>query len=202
MQPAKLLEKPRLIVLLPESLAGDIKLAHHIYRMAGLQQRDVLYLVLVEDEMNQLEVSRRMATMTAATIGETLRVHSRLASRGEWLDALRQAYQPGDSLVCQAEQSVRTAILRTESVQNTIQRSLQIPVSVLSGFYHPARDQIRLWLFSLLFWLGCLVILAGFTLLEIEISHSTQGPVQVILISIALLVEYALLYIWNRLPKI
>ena len=86
--------------------------------------------------------------------------------------------------------------------QDYIQNTLRIPVSTLADFYHPARDQARMWLFGLFFWLGCLGILAGFTLLEIEITNATQGPAQVLLTCMALLIEYAALMAWSRLPKI
>ncbi len=195
-------EKKRLIVLLPESLAGSIKLAHQINWMASMKQYDVLYLTLAEDETNPLEVSRRMATMVAATVGEPLHVSSKLVGRDGWLNALREALQPGDLLICQAEQSVRAGFLRAVSMQAYLQETLQIPCQAINGYYHPGRDRIRQWLLGLLFWIVCLAILIGFSLLEIQIDRAVEGAARIALLLLTVSLEFGALIAWNRLPKI
>ncbi|TLN27447.1 hypothetical protein FDZ74_01435 [bacterium] len=195
-------EKKRLIVLLPESLAGSTKLAHQINWMAGLKQYDVLYLTLVEDETNPLEVSRRMATMVAATVGEPLHVSSKMIPRDGWLNALRETFQPGDSLVCQAEQSVKAGFLKAVSMQDYLQEALQIHCQTISGYYHPAQDRVRQWLLGLLFWVVCLAILIGFSLLEVQIDRAVEGVARIALLLLTVSLEFGALIAWNRLPKI
>lgn len=195
-------DKKRLIVLLPESLAGSTALAHQINWMAGLQPFDVLYLTMVEDETNPLDVSRRMTTMVAATIGEPLHVYSKLISRRAWLSTLRETFQPGDMLVCMAEQSVKTGFMQAVTMQEYLQDVLQLPCRTVRGFYHPAHDHARQWLLRALFWLVAMATLVGFTMVEINIDQSLHGFARIILLILATGLELGILSFWTRLPKI
>jgi hypothetical protein len=196
------IEKNRLIVLLPDHLAGNLELAYKIHGMAALEQRDVLYLTLLEDDQQRLSISRRMATMKAATCGELITVYSKLAFRGEWLATLQELYSPGDMVVCQSEQTVKTGFMRMVPIPVFIKENLHMPCRGFSGFYHPWKIQTRLWLFSLLFWLGCLVILGAFTFLEIRIDNDIQGIARMVLLLMAIVFEFGMLSIWSRLPRI
>ncbi len=40
----------------------------------------------------------------------------------------------------------------------------------ISGLYHPWQALSRKWLYGLVFWLGCLLILAGFGFIEFQID--------------------------------
>ncbi len=202
MESAELVEKQRLIVLLPESLAGSMNLAHHIYWLASREQCNVLYLILMEDEANRLSIMRRMATMAAATTGEPPRVFSRLVPREDWLSVLKTTIQPGDVVVCQAEQNVASGLLKTRSMQEYLEEDLQISCRVLSGFYHPGRELTRQWVLGFIFWVGCLLILAGFTLLEIKIDEVVQGFARIGLLFVVICFEFGSLLAWNRIPKI
>lgn len=194
-------DKKRLIVLLPESLAGSTALAHQINWMAGLQPFDVLYLTMAEDETNPLDVSRRMTTMIAATIGEPMHVYSKTISRRDWLSTLREIIQPGDMLVCMAEQSVKTGFMQAVTMQEYLQDVLQIPCRTVSGFYHPAHDSARQWLLGALFWLVAMATLIGFTIMEIDIDQSLHGLARIILLILAAGLELVILTLWARIPK-
>lgn len=202
MESATISANKRLLVLLPESLAGSSSLAHQIYWMANLEQRDVLYLTLLENQNNRLGLMRRMATMCAITSGQPPHVQFQLVEREDWLSTLREACQPGDLVICHTEQTVSTGFLRTQRMEDYLQTALPIPSRAIAGFYHPGKEQARRWLFSILFWLGCLLILAGFSALEIEIDRATQGVARIGLILFAICAEFGLLSAWNHLPKI
>jgi hypothetical protein len=157
---------------------------------------------MVEEDTNPLDVSRRMATMVAATIGEPMLVTSRVIARRGWLDSLRGIYQPGDLLMCMAEQSVKTGFMHAVSMQDYLQGVLQIPCQTVSGYYHPAHDRARQWLLAAAFWLVALAILAGFTLMEINIDQSLRGFARITLLILAVFLELGILMSWTRLPKI
>jgi hypothetical protein len=61
------MSKNRLIVLVPEGVAGSPELAKKIYWMAQRDQSDVFYLVFFDDASERLTISRSMATMKAMT---------------------------------------------------------------------------------------------------------------------------------------
>jgi hypothetical protein len=70
--------KVRMIVLLPESLAGDPALSRCMYAFANREKAEVTYLVFLKDSEVILPVTRRMVTMKALTSNNELTVHFRL----------------------------------------------------------------------------------------------------------------------------
>ncbi len=202
METVKPPKKNHLIVLLPESLAGSMQLAYKIYSMAALNRQDVLYLVLLEDKNNYLEYSRYMATMKAATSDESLNVVYKISDRNHWLFDLRQVYQPGDIVLCHEEQIVKVGFMRTQSMQAYLQEKLMLPANTLSGFYHPQQEQIRQWMYGLLFWASAIAVLVVFTLLEIQIDHALVGLWRTILLLLVICIEFGVFLVLNRIPKI
>ena len=182
--------KKRLIVLVPEGLAGNPDLAHKIYWMAIRDRCDVLYLAYVYDEEKRLEISRSMATMKALTSGNLVMVNLKQTGSDDWLDTLRELYRPGDIIVCHEGQYVRQGFLNTVSVKDLLSSIFKTPVTMISGFYHPWQLLSRKWLFGLLFWIGCLVILSAFTLLEIQVDRTVQGAAGTVLIFVILAFEF------------
>ena len=69
-------QNSRLIVLLPESLVGDLDFAQKIRRMASRTHKDVLYLTLLDDPEAVLSVARGIATMKAVTESNLIKAGS------------------------------------------------------------------------------------------------------------------------------
>ena len=194
--------KKRLIVLVPEGLAGNSDLAQKIYWMALRDQCDVLYLAFVDAEEKMLSVSRSMATMKALTSGDLVVVHSKLTYTHDWLKTLRDFYQPEDRIVCHEEQTVKNGFLKTTPIKDLLSEIFNAPIYPISGLYHPWQVLSRKWLYGLLFWIGFLVILAVFGLLEIQIDRTLQGLTRIVLLFIVLAFELGTFLVWNRMPKI
>jgi len=66
--------KARMIVLLPESLAGNPELSRCMNAFANRENADVTYLVFLKDSGVILPVTRRMVTMKALTSNNELTV--------------------------------------------------------------------------------------------------------------------------------
>lgn len=191
--------KGRLIVLVPDGLAGNQELAHRIYWLAVRDRCDVLYLTLVDREEDLLAASRSMATMKAMTAGDVVAVQSKIVETGSWLTALRSTYRPGDRIVCHEEQSVKNGFLRTQPVYEFLRKAFDAPVLSLSGFYQPQRMQIRRWRDSLVLWLGFFIILAAFTILEIKLDDTVHGLTGKILFILVMVIEFGAILAWNNL---
>jgi len=194
-------KRKRLIVLVPESLAGDLKLAHKVHWIAIRDRCDVLYLTLVDEYEKMLTVSRRMATMKAVTSDDWLFVNTMVVETSGWLKTLREIYQPGDILVCHSEQLVKNGLFGTIPIQEFLQASLKAPVATLSGFFHPQRAQVRQWLQGGLFWIGCLAILGGFITLGIEMDHQAQGFARTALLIVGIMIAIGAIWVWNNLTN-
>lgn len=193
--------KNRLLVLVPEGLVDEAGLAQKVYALALRDHRDVLYLAVVEDPDNRLSVMRRMATLSALTSSEAVNVKSILFQTRDWVQSLRDYYRPGDRVACLASQTLHMGWQKTIPVREALEKALDAPVLELAGVYHPWKTASRKWLLALLFWVGCLAILAGFSMLEFQIDHAIQGVARTALIMIALTVEFGAFWAWSHMPK-
>jgi hypothetical protein len=201
LNPVESFPKTRLIVLVPTGLAGSPDLAKKIYWLALRYQCDVLYLASVDDEDEKLSVSRSMATMKALTSNELVAVRTKLTYEKDWLKILKEVCLPGDRIICHEEQFVRTGFLKAVPIRDSLSEVFNGPIVTISGLYHPWRVISRKWLYRLLFWLASPLILALFTLLEIQIDQTIQGLTRTILLLAVLVVEVWTFWAWNHLPK-
>jgi hypothetical protein len=92
--------------------------------------------------------------------------------------------------------------LKTKPVSAALADDFNAPVETISGFYHPWQALSKKWLYTLLFWLGAAVILAAFSILEIQIDQTVQGVFRTALILIALCLEFGAFWALNQLPKV
>ncbi len=194
--------KKRLIVLIPEGMAGGSELAKRIYGLALREQCDVIYLGFVYDEAKKLSVARNMATLKALTASDEVLAGSRLTSSDAWSETLRTMLRPGDTLVCHDEQHIRQGLFTSLPVRQVLAAEFKAPIYSISGFYHPWVALTKKWLWGLLFWVGCLAILAAFSILEIQVDHAMQGLSKAVFIAIMLAAEFTAFLTWNKLPKI
>ncbi len=191
--------KKRLIVLLPESLAGKAELARTVHQMALQNGADVLYLTLVDDDEKNLTAAREMATMKAITADNRLVANSRLVATNKWLKLLRETYRVGDIVICHAEQTVRDGVFSTRPTSEFLQETLSVPVITLAGYYRPRNEHIKALLINLLTWVGFLVILTAFTLLEFSLDSAIHGATHTILLVLLVTVEFGAVLAWNNL---
>jgi hypothetical protein len=191
--------KKRLIVLIPESVAGNLELAHKIYWIAIREQYEVYYLTLLDNDENILSIQRYMATMKAVTEGNFLTVHSDIVKTSGWLKTLREIYGPGDRIVCHEEQLVKDGFMRTSPITAFLRDKMHSSVLTLSGFYHPQQVQMQRWVHALIAWLGFLLILVGFTMLEVQLDPVIQGLHGKLLFGVLFTMEVGSIWAWDRI---
>ncbi len=194
-------KKGRLIVLVPECLVNDMDMINKIYQMATREQREVFYLALADDDARILTATRSIATLKALVSGGRISSASRVVETSHWVSALREVYRPGDVIVCHEEQQVRSGFLHTVPASEFLQTRYQVPVRIISGYYHPDRLQIGRWLSRIIFWAGLLAILAAFFFLEIQMDHAVHGITRTVLLIILLGVELVAGIAWNQMSS-
>jgi hypothetical protein len=194
--------KKSLIVLLPEGLTGSSDLAKKIYWLATRDHCDVFYLAIVDDEQTKLSVARHLATLKALTFSQQIAVNSKISNSAEWLNTLKGLFRPGDMIVCHEEQYVRNGFMNATPMKAILSETFKAHIYTLTGFYQPWHVLTRKWLLGILFWVGCLAILGGFGLLEIQIDRTVQGAAGTALIFVILAFEFAAFWAWNHIPKI
>jgi hypothetical protein len=193
------IEQKRLIVILPDGMAGNLDFAHKVHWMALQEQRKVLYLTLVDDNDKLLSKSRSMATMAAVTAGNLLPVHSKLVNASDWLKTLREISQPDDMIVCQAEQFVKKGLANAIPLGEYLRSIFTNQIVAVSGYYKPLREQLKRISFQILFLLGFLIIFGLFTALEVFMDRGLSGLPRMILLGTLVCCEFGAAYAWNNL---
>ncbi len=191
----------RLIVLVPEEIENIAGFARRVHWIALRERRDVLYVTLVGDVSTELSAARLLTTLQACTQDGFMNVRTQALLGADWIVALQPVYQAGDQLICHAGQTCkkRRKIVSLEGSLHEHFRSVVVPVS---GFYHPVRvESARSGWHVLLFWLGCLVVLALFSWLEIDIDLSLQGALRSGILLVLMLVEAAAVWAWNGITS-
>ena len=112
----------------------------------------------------------------------------------DWVDAVKSRQQAGDIVVCFAEQ--RAGLLQ-RPLSQILQSDLDIPLYILSGLY-PPNDSSSRWLARAAAWIGSIVIIAVFFILQTRISLLTNWT-QTILMLFSTAVEVWAIWIWNSL---
>jgi hypothetical protein len=112
-----------------------------------------------------------------------------------WVEAVKQNSQPGDMIVCIAEQRVG---LWQRPLSQILQSNMDNPVYILSGLSHqnPSRSN---WRSQVMAWVGSLGILVGAFLFQIRIVSMPSDWVQTILLIFSVISEAWLIGNWNSL---
>lgn len=193
------LQPARLIVLLPESLAGDSNFAKRIYALAVRDRRDVLYLTLLEKHDNILTTSRRIATTKAVTESDTVHVGCTQVPTGRWLQKLNEILRPDDTIVCHDLQYVRQGVFKSLPISEFLKTAVSNEIVLVRGYYKPQKVIVMEWVRSTVFWLGSLGILGGFSLLELQVTASMKGVSNKLALAGMLALEFGAVWIWNRI---
>ena len=193
--------RKRMIVILPESDAGNLSVAYKVHWIAVREQRDVVYLTLVKDMAEMMTCARRMATMKAATEGDHVFAVSKLVPAGEWLKTVQEIARPEDLLVCQEDQTVKTGFMQAQPASDYLARLLGNPIRTMPSDKPAWRGQAHRWLLGAAFWLGFFAIVAVFSLLEIQIDRTVQGGAHMVLLLMALGLEFGAIAALSRIPR-
>jgi hypothetical protein len=194
-------QNSRLIVLLPQSLVGDVDFAQKVHRMASRDHKDVLYLTLLDDPEAVLSVARGIATMKAVTESNLIQVGSIQVPAQRWFEKLQQVFRGGDMILCHREQSVKLGLFRTQPTADYLIANLTHSVLTAEGFYNPQRSALQGWGRGLLFWLGALAIVTGFTLLELQADSAFPGFTHKLVLAAILLIEFGAVWFWSRIAR-
>jgi hypothetical protein len=189
----------RLIVIIPDCLAGNQELAYKIFWMANREHREVYYLTLVDQEENLLAANLAMITMKAVTASNSLAVQFQLAKTALWKKTLREIYQPGDCIVCQQEQLIKNGLFTTKPLAEYLRDIYKMTTINISGYYDPHTVQVRHLRHRVIAWSGFLLIFVGFFALEILLHDQIQGILKKVILSMLFTIVVGAILIWNSI---
>ena len=186
----------RLIVLVSPASTDEMPLARRIWTLALKARSEVLYVALVRDADEESRARRSLALLTSITRDDRLRVSSQAIFGSSWLKVLRPLVQPGDVIVCLADQTVKRFGRSAVPLSEHLIAKLGAVVHVLDGSgAQPVRPRREIW--PTIRTAVPFAIVAGF--LEFQMWITTQvarGAASNSMLALSVVVEFSLIWLW------
>jgi hypothetical protein len=117
---------------------------------------------------------------------------------GNWVKEIREVWQAGDQVVCQAEQTILDENLNRMPLSATLSSALNIPVLMMTGLCVETPPRQRTRLSELRWWGIALSILIIFLGMMVWIDKITSGWVNTILLLLVFLIVIVMFWYWNN----
>ena len=180
----------RLVVLVSEADWDDPELPSRVRDLASSRGSAVLLLGLSPETAREPQALRQLITMAAAIQDTRITTEIQIEVGKDWAGQVRSIWEPGDLLVC------TSAGLRHRALNQLLTSNPQVPVHVLTDL-RPTPQSRSGALRQVFFWGGALGILGGFLWLQIALSQPPRDAGQTVLLTLTVLAEVSLLWIWN-----
>lgn len=184
----------RLIILIPAD--ADYALAtKRIWKLATSTGMPIQLIGLCKDSAEEPSIRRGLVTMSALIRDGRVCADAKVEIGTDWVEAAKRNVQPGDMIVCFAEQK---AGLWKRPLSQILQSNMKAPVYILSGLLpeEPSRSN---WLSQFLAWTGSIGIIAGSSLLQFQITSLPQNWAQTTIMILSFVGEIGLIWAWNSL---
>ena len=185
----------RLIVLAPNLEADLTPAAQRVWMLANAMGAHVQFLSLCNDAAQEPGLRRGLVTLSAMVKDDRISVEAEILFGTDWVQAVKSRSQPGDTVVCFAEQ--RVGVLR-RPLSRVLESELNVPLFILSGLY-PQNDSRSTWPAQAVAWGGSIAIIIGFFMLQVRIDHLTKDWVHMILPMLSIPAEVWMIWAWNNL---
>jgi len=184
----------RLIILIPAE--ADYALAtKRIWKLSVTTGMHIQLIGLCKDWSQEPSVRRELVTMSALIRDGKVCAEAKVEIGTSWVDVVKHNVQPGDMIVCFAEQQ---AGLFHRPLSQILQSNLKMPVYILSGLA-PQSSSRSNWLPQILVWLGAIGIIIGSAFLQIRITSLSENWAQTTLLILSVIGEAWLIWGWNSL---
>ena len=189
----------RLVVLVPNQDIDVAPFSRRIWSLAFPDRLDILLITLPIDPDYLLTAERRLTTIAAILRDPRLHIETQVFSSRSWLKIARQVWQPGDLLVCPAEQDISTGIGKRTPLGLALASALKAPVYRLKGFYQHPKTGLPHWVKAIPYWVVLLATIAGFFKFEAMVDAAVKGWMGQVLLLIIVAIEIGLIYLWSSL---
>lgn len=183
----------RLIVLVPGVETDFTAVANRVCELAAATGARLTFLSLWHDPKEEPGLRRGLITMSAIVRSRHLSAEGEIVFGKDWVEAVTSRYQPGDMIVCLAEQR---AGLMNRTLSRILQSNLEAPVYILAGLYD--QEGAFSWPARAVAWIGFLAIALGFLLLDVKIYQLRSGWTALWMV-LATALEFWLIWVWNKL---
>lgn len=181
----------RLVVLLPPDIDYSA-VTRQIWELAHTSGMQIQLLGLCEDRAEEPALRRALVGMASLLEDGKICAEAKVDIGTNWMAVVKANYKPGDAIVCFTEQ--RTGLLN-RPLSQVLESSFAATVYILSSPI-PQKANSNL-LSQISTWLGFIVIIIGFGLLQANIVQLPKGWLQITLLTLTILPEFWLIWVWN-----
>lgn len=178
----------RLIVLVPAGEVDEHALARRVWQLAASSGLSVLYLALTQDADQVSTQCRRLVNLAALTTYPRVRADTNVHTEKNWSKALRRTLQPGDLLVCLAEDRT-PGLFQRQALAKRLAMDLSVTVYQLGGLQVKPAPSSHHWIKDVLAWAASITLIALFFWLQVWIDPTSARPQATLLLYLSILVE-------------
>jgi hypothetical protein len=191
----------RLVIVVPDEDVDEGRLSRYLWSQASPGKLSILLVTLVDEPGNEYAAQRRLAQVSGITQDIWIKVEKCVVFGHSWSKALRPILGPTDELICPVEKSTSYRLFGKQPLIQILQSDLRREVLPLSGFYTDHTPHLPDWFRQVPFWIGCLLTLGIFSVLEFDVNHMASGWVgQVVFIGLVM-IEIGFLYMISALGR-
>src|SRR5690349_16086388 len=184
----------RLIVLIPAD--ADCALAtKRIWKLAVTTGMPIQLIGLCKELAQEPSIRRELVTMSALIRDGRVCAEAKVEIGTDWVEVVKHNAQPGDLIVCFAEQ--RAGLLQ-KPLSQILASNMRTSVYILPGLM-PQTPPRSNWLSQSLVWGGSIGIIASSAVVQFQISSLTQDWAQTTLMILSIIGEIGLILGWNSL---
>lgn len=184
---------PQLIILVPAGF-DCTSVTRRMCKLASETNSYIQLLGLYKNEEEELALRRELAMASALIRDARVYAEVRVEPGTNWVEAVRNIYQPGDMIVCLTDQPTG---IRRKPLSQILESSFKTTIFILSET--PMHKQESRLLSQVIAWSGLAAIIGGFFILQVDITRMPQGGLQTLLLILLLVPEIWLVQLWNSL---
>jgi hypothetical protein len=184
----------RLIVLVPGQEADLSSVTYRVWELANATGAHVIFLGLWSDPTEEPGLKRRLITLSAIAHSGRVSADGEIVFGKDWVPAVKSLCQPGDMIVCLAEQ--RHGVWK-RPLSQVLESNLDLPIYILSDLY-AQDDSYFSWPARLTTWAGFLAIVLGSLWLQVKIYQLPNNWTALWMV-LATALEFWLIWVWNNL---
>ncbi len=146
---------------------------------------------------------RRLITLGAITRDARVRVETRVlrAPFNRVSEALRDLTQPGDAILCSAEQMVSKGWAGRRPLAQALLDEMENTICTVSNLMGEQRLTGSSWAKKIPIWTLLFVIFAGFFAFEASVGHLARSWLQQALLVGVMVAEVGAVFAWNYLGQ-
>jgi hypothetical protein len=190
-------KRKRLIALVPDWDLDEVQFARRVRSIATRNNLEVVFLSMVDSIDDEPAARRCLITLGAITRDALTPVQTKIYFGKNWIKAIKSIRQPGDFILCHAEQTIARNPFSSESLCAHLKKAFSAPILTVIGFYVQPKRPAGLHLPRFVHWIILVGIFVVFFGIEVNIDKSTHGWPHTALGVTAVVIEIFLIWIWS-----